>query len=60
MRFTVHAEHDRGSVERGFARAFEAIREAWRLMAEGAVGVHIVDNNTKEVFAPERFFELHR
>jgi hypothetical protein len=60
MRFTVHAEHNRGPIERGFAGAFDAIREAWRLLAEGAMGVYIVDNKTKEVFAPDRFFELHR
>jgi hypothetical protein len=59
MRFTVYAEHSGEPVERGFVGAFEAIRQAWRLLSEGAMGVYIVDNKTKQVFAPERSFELH-
>jgi hypothetical protein len=37
MRFTVHAEHNRGPVERGFAAAFDAIPKLGGF-AEGAIG----------------------
>jgi hypothetical protein len=45
MRFIVHAEHNG---EPGFASAFDAIREAWRLLAEGAIGVYIFDDETND------------
>jgi hypothetical protein len=60
MRFTVYAELNGEPVRRGFARAFDAIREAWRLLAYEAIGVYIFDSETKEAFAPDRFSELHR
>jgi hypothetical protein len=60
MPFIVHAEHNGEPVQRGFASAFDAIREAWRLLAEGAIGVYIFDDETNEAFAPDRFSELYR
>jgi hypothetical protein len=60
MRFTVHAKHNREPIERRFASIVDATREAWRLMAAGATGVHIFDDNTDTAYWPDRFVELHR
>jgi hypothetical protein len=51
MRFTVHAKHNREPIERRFASIIDATREAWRLMAAGATGVHIFDDNTEVLAA---------
>jgi hypothetical protein len=60
MRFTVHAKHNREPIERRFTNTVEATREAWRLMAAGATGVYIFDDNTDKAYWPEGFAELHR
>jgi hypothetical protein len=60
MRFTVHAKHNREPIERRFATAIEATHDAWRLMAAGATGVYIFDDNTDKAYWPDRFVELHR
>ena len=60
MRFTVHAKHNREPIGRRFASAIEATSEAWRLMAAGATGVYIFDDNTGKAFWPDEFAELRR
>jgi hypothetical protein len=60
MRFTVHAKHNCEPIERRFASAIDATREAWRLMAAGAISVYIFDDNTDKAYWPDRFVELHR
>ena len=60
MRFTVHAKHNREPVERRFASAIEATSEAWRLLAAGATGVYIFDDNTDKAYWPDGFAELRR
>jgi hypothetical protein len=45
MRFTVRAEHNREPIERRFA-APSRPAEAWWLMAAGAIGIYIFDDNT--------------
>jgi hypothetical protein len=60
MRFTVHAEQRRGSVEFEFATAIEAISKAWQLMAAGATGLYVYDDETDETYWPNSFAELHR
>jgi hypothetical protein len=58
MRFTVHAKHNREPIERRFASAIEATSEAWRLLAAGATGVYIFDDNTGKAYWPDGFAEL--
>jgi hypothetical protein len=60
MRFTAHAKHNREPIERRFASAIEATREAWRLMAAGATVVYIFDDNTDKARWPDHFVELYR
>jgi hypothetical protein len=60
MRFTVHAEQHRGPVEFEFATAIEAISKAWQLMAAGATGLYIYDDETDGAYWPNTFTELHK
>jgi hypothetical protein len=60
MRFTVHAERPRETVEFEFARAIEAISKAWQLMSAGATRLYIYDDETDDAYWPNRFAELHK
>jgi hypothetical protein len=60
MRYTVHAEQRKEPIEFGFTTAVEAVSKAWSLMASGATGLYIYDNETYEAFVPDEFAALFR
>ncbi len=60
MRFTVHAEQCCGPAEFEFATAIEAISKAWQLMAAGATGLYIYDDEVDGAYWPNTFTELHK
>jgi hypothetical protein len=60
MRYTIHAEQRRASVEFEFATAAEAVCKAWRLMATGASGLYIYDDETDQAYWPNEFAGLFK
>ncbi len=58
MRYTVHTEQHSGALAFEVATAIEAISKAWKLMSAGASGVYIYDDDTDEVFWPDKFAAL--
>jgi hypothetical protein len=60
MRFIVHAEQTSAPVDFEFATAVEAISKAWQLMAAGATGLRIYDEETGRAYWPNTFAELHK
>jgi hypothetical protein len=58
MRYTVHAERRRAPMEFEFATAAEAVCIAWSLMATGATGLYIYDDETDEAYWPNDFAAL--
>jgi hypothetical protein len=60
MRYTVHAEQRRTPVEFEFATGAEAVCKAWSLMATGATGLHIYDDETDEPYWPSEFAGLFK
>jgi hypothetical protein len=57
MRYVVHA-HNREPIEFAFPTAADAVAKAWRMMASGATGLYIFDNDTYETFYPGEFVGL--
>jgi hypothetical protein len=60
MRYTVHAEQSGEPTDFEFTTAVEAVSKAWSLMASGATGLYIYDNETHEAFVPDEFAGLFR
>jgi hypothetical protein len=60
MRYTIHAEQRRAPVEFEYATAAEAVCKAWSLMATGATGLYIYDDETDEAYWPNEFAGLFK
>jgi hypothetical protein len=58
MRYTVHAERHRESIEFRVWTAIEAISKAWKLMGDGATRVYIYDDEVDAAYWPDQFAEL--
>jgi hypothetical protein len=58
MRFTVHADQHRTSIEFELATVIEAISKAWTLMGAGATGVYIYDDEMDQAYWPHEFSAL--
>jgi hypothetical protein len=60
MRYTVHAERHRLTIEFRVGTAIEAIGKAWKLMGDSATGVYIYDDELDAAYWPDQFAELQR
>ena len=60
MRFTVHAKLPSGPVEFELttATAIDAASKARKLVAAGATGVYVYDDETDATYWPDRFADL--
>jgi hypothetical protein len=58
MRYVVHAHQHREPIDFAFSTAADAVAKAWRMMASGATGLYIFDNDTYETFFPGEFVGL--
>jgi hypothetical protein len=58
MRYTVHAERHRLTIEFRVGTTIEAISKAWKLMGDGATGVYIYDDELDSAYWPDQFAEL--
>jgi hypothetical protein len=60
MRFIVYRALKRHAIERRFTTAIEAAHGAWELMAAGATGVYVFDDNVGRAYSPDHLAELYR